>query len=85
MIRGKWHKIKMEVKLNTVGMQNGVLKIWVDDSLRFSASNFDYRDSEDIKIQAVLWDVHRGGTPQDGWVSSHDSYIDIANFSVREP
>ena len=38
--RGQWHRITMEVKLNTVGAADGVFKVWVDDDLRFSATNW---------------------------------------------
>ena len=85
MQRGQWHKITMEVKLNTIGARNGVFKVWIDDSLRYSATDWQYRTNSDVKIQAVLYDIHRGGgTTPPSWVSSRDTHIDVRNMVVRE-
>ena len=83
--RGQWHRITMEVKLNTVGAADGVFKVWVDDDLRFSATNWIYRDRSDVMIEAVLYDIHRGGgTTPPSWVSSRETHIDIRNMTVTE-
>lgn len=85
MKRGQWHRITMEVDLNTVGKSDGVFKVWIDDRLRFSATDWQYRASPDVEIQAVLYDIHRGGgTVPPSWVSSRNSYIDIRNMVVNE-
>ena len=85
LTRGVWHHIRFEVKLNTVGQQDGLFRVWIDGALRFGATNFDYRNSSNVHIQAVLWDIHRGGglTPP-SWVSSRTSYVDIANLVVTD-
>jgi hypothetical protein len=86
MQRGQWHHIKMEVKLNTVGSRDGVFKVWVDGRQTFGASDWVYRTNPDVKINAVLYDIHRGGgTTPPSWVSSRDSYIDLRNMMVRMP
>lgn len=83
--RGKWHRITMEVKLNRVGAQDGVFKVWVDNTLRYSANNWSYRDRADVMIQAVLYDVHRGGgTTPPSWVSSRNTHVDIRNMTVTQ-
>ena len=81
---GVWHNVRMEVKLNTVGQADGIYNVWLDGDLRFSASNWDYRDRSDVMIQAVLYDIHRGGEPSRNWVSSRDTYIDVRNVVVTE-
>ncbi|OYN76949.1 hypothetical protein CG716_20825 [Mycolicibacterium sphagni] len=82
---GTWHHIRYIVQLNTVGQQDGVFQVWIDGAMRFGASDFDYRDSPDVHIQAVLWDIHRGGECcQPSWLSSRESSIDIANMSVTD-
>jgi hypothetical protein len=84
-MRGTWHNVKMEVKMNTVGQQDGIFRVWVDGTLRFGATNFDYRNNSNIRIQAIMWDIHRGGdlTPP-SWVSSRDTFVDMANITVRD-
>ena len=82
--RGVWHNIKMEVKLNTVGQADGIYNVWLDGDLRFSASNWDYRNRSDVMIQAVLYDIHRGGDTGHDWVSSRDTYVDVRNVVVTE-
>ncbi len=83
MLPDAWHKISMEVKLNTVGSSDGVFKVHVDNKLVFSASNWNYRNTKDIRIQAILWDVHRGGGLTKNWVSPKRSYIDERNVTLR--
>jgi hypothetical protein len=81
---GVWHNVRMEVKLNTIGRADGVYRVWIDDILRFSASDWDYRNRADVKIQAVLYDIHRGGNNSPGWVSSRESSIDLRHITVTE-
>jgi hypothetical protein len=84
-LRGTWHNVKIEVKMNTIGQQDGIFRVWIDGTLRYGATNFDWRSSPDVNIQAILWDIHRGGglTPV-SWISSRDTYIDMANVIVRD-
>ncbi len=85
MLRDTWQTVKLEVKMNTVGKQDGVFKVWIDGALGYSATNFDWRSKENIRIQAIMWDIHRGGgTTPPSWVSSRDTYVDIADVVVRE-
>lgn len=84
MRRGSWHRIAMEVRLNTVGSRNGVYRVWVDDKLQYSAADWEFRTRSDVKINAVLYDIHRGGgTTPPSWVSSRNTHIDIRNMVVR--
>lgn len=83
--RGEWHRIAMEVKLNSLGERNGLFRVWVDDHLLFSADDWEFRIHSDVKINAVLYDVHRGGREDENWISKRDSYIDIRNMVVLEP
>ncbi|MGU3502471.1 polysaccharide lyase [Mycobacterium sp. C31M] len=82
--RGVWHTVRMEVKLNTAGMADGVYRVWIDNDLRFEATDWDYRNSAQVKIQAVLYDIHRGGNNSPGWVSARDSSIEMRHVSVTE-
>lgn len=81
---GQWHHIKTEVAMNTVGQANGVLKIWWDGALVVNHSNYRYRSTTGVNIQAILWDVHRGGGLSGSWTSKRDGYIDVRNVTVTE-
>lgn len=63
MQRGQWHHITMEVKLNAVGSRNGVLNIWGDGRLQFSASDWEFRTRSDVKINAVCMTSTEVGAP----------------------
>jgi hypothetical protein len=83
--RNTWHHVKIEVKMNTIGVQNGEFRAWIDGTLRYGATDWDWRNDPNISIQAILWDIHRGGglTPT-SWISSRDTFIDMANVTVRD-
>lgn len=82
---GSWHHVKLEVKLNTVGQADGIFRVWLDGALAFGATNFDYRNTDKVHIQAVLYDVHRGGgTTPPSWLSSRACQIDIRNIVVAD-
>jgi hypothetical protein len=83
MSKGVWHTIKCETGLNTVGSNNGIFRTWIDGVLKFEATNWNYRSDSSVTIQAVLWDVHRGGGLPD-WASPQDCWIDVRNVTVRE-
>lgn len=82
---GVWHNVRMEVKLNTVGQADGVFRVWLDGGQLFNAANWDYRNRSDVTIQAVLYDIHRGGDNSANWVSSRNTYIDVRNVVVTAP
>ncbi len=81
--KGTWHTIKQETRLNTVGQNNGVFRVWIDGVLKFEATNWSFRTTNSVRIQAILWDIHRGGgLPQ--WGSPLNGHIDIRNVVVRD-
>jgi hypothetical protein len=81
--KGAWHTIKMETKLNTVGKADGVFRVWIDGAVKYEATDWDYRNSGDVHIQAVLWDIHRGGGLPT-WGSPQDCFIDIRDVTVTD-
>lgn len=81
---GVWFKIAMEVKLNTVGSNDGIFRVWFDDVLAFEATDWNYRMRDDISIMAILWDVHRGGGNTGDWVTPVESQIDVRNVTLTD-
>lgn len=82
--RDVWCRVRYEVKLNTPGRRDGVFRVWFNGRPVFSASDWDYRAREDVRIQAILWDIHRGGGVSPGWISTRDCHIDIRNVVVKD-
>lgn len=82
--RGVWYKIRTVVRLNTVGKHDGLFESWLDDVLMFRMTNVDYRMDPRVKIQCVLWDIHRGGDLNGFWTSPRSSDIDIKDVTVWE-
>lgn len=39
MNNGVWHQVEIEYKLNTPGVHNGEIRIWIDGTLRFESTN----------------------------------------------
>jgi hypothetical protein len=52
--RGRWMAIEQEMILNTPGMRDGVLRLWLDGALKFEATDLAFRDKPEVKISGVL-------------------------------
>jgi hypothetical protein len=50
---GAWHLIEFEVILNTPGQLNASQQLWVDDVLVGSWSGFRFRETTDLRLNAV--------------------------------
>ena len=56
--RGKWHEIRLYIKLNTPaltpgarGFNNGILRAWVNGALVFNNRDIRFRDTDKLKIR----------------------------------
>lgn len=43
IIKGRWYWLEIHVRYNTVGVQDGLIEIWLDDVLKMQHSNVTYR------------------------------------------
>ena len=80
-----WYKIKQYIKLNTPGQSNGIVKIWINGSLKFNNSRMNIRKSgkSDLKINALVMNTYRGGSRTDQiWHSSKTEYAFFDDFKV---
>jgi hypothetical protein len=59
--RGAWFRIDQEVIMNTPGLMDGQVKLWIDGQLRASTKAAGLRKSADMFIQGVAVDVFFGG------------------------
>ncbi len=80
-----WYKIRQYIKLNTPGVNNGILKVWVNDVLKVNVSNILYREAGKgaVKINAAVFHSYRGGSPNDiRFYSPNNDYIQFDDFKV---
>ena len=59
--RNRWYSLEQQVKLNTPGKSDGVLRAWVDGILAYENTAINYRKTADLKIEKVWMNVYHGG------------------------
>jgi hypothetical protein len=50
---GRWVPIEQEIVLNSAGMSNGLLRVWIDGQLKLELSNIAWRTDESSLLQGV--------------------------------
>lgn len=81
----KWYKIKQYIKLNTPGIDNGIVKMWIDGELLFESRTLNMRKSgkSDLKINALVMNTYRGGSRSNSiWHSPRTEYAYFDDFKV---
>lgn len=56
--RGRWVSFAEEIKLNTPGKNDGVLRVWVDGELELEAEQLTFRQSKSLSFTGVWADTH---------------------------
>jgi hypothetical protein len=76
----RWYSIEQQVKLNTAGRNDGVLRAWVDGRLVFERTDLRYRDIPELRIEEVWLNVFFGGTQR----SPRTMHLFIDNLVIAE-
>ncbi|EMA04652.1 hypothetical protein C437_13935 [Haloarcula vallismortis ATCC 29715] len=71
VLKGQWHQIVGEVKMNTPEENDGVLRGWVNGDFAFEKTDIRFRDTTDLKIQDFWFDNYYGGS----WASPSDNEV----------
>ena len=50
---GDWHCLELELKANTPGSHDGFQRLWIDGRFKGEALNMHWRDTTDLKINAL--------------------------------
>ncbi len=58
----RWYAVEQQLKLNHPGVNDGVLRGWIDGRLAFEKTDVRMRDTTDLKIEMVWLNVYQGGT-----------------------
>jgi hypothetical protein len=78
----RWYCIEQQVKLNTPGKADGVMRGWVDGNLAFEKTDVRMRSVDALKIEMVWLNIYYGGT----WTSPADAHVYIDELVIsREP
>ena len=76
----RWYCIEQQVRLNTPGKNDGVLRSWVDGNLVFEKTDVRMRDVDLLKIETVWLNLYYGGT----WTAADDYHIYIDDVAISK-
>jgi len=72
----EWHNVKMYVKLNDIGRNNGVLRGYFDGRLAYERTNLSFADNPKYRNVALYFNVYHGGSK----VAPDDYEVHIDNI-----
>ena len=82
---GKWYTIRQYIKLNTPGVSNGILEMYIDGELALRKSDVMYRvaGKPEVKLNSAIFHTYRGGGAEDErfW-SPEEEYIWFDDIKV---
>lgn len=58
----RWYAVEQEVRMNTPGERDGILRAWIDGRLAYERTNLRFRDTSALKIEQLWLNVYHGGT-----------------------
>ena len=59
--QNRWYSVEQYVKMNEPGQANGAFKAWIDGHLVYERSDVRFRDTHELKIENVWFNVYHGG------------------------
>jgi len=74
----RWYCVEQYVSLNDPGRSNGQIKAWLDGKLVFHRTGLKFRESKDINIQEVWFNVYHGGSAR----APSDLTLSIDNVAI---
>ena len=54
---GSWVSVEQEVKLNTLGKADGLIRVWIDGDMKVEGTALDLRGSDQFALSGVVSDV----------------------------
>ena len=77
-VKGQWQTIKIYMKMNDLGTNNGILELSYNNEVKISLTKINLRET-DIPINGIMFQTFFGGS-NISWESSLDTYIKIRNM-----
>ena len=78
---GQWHCLEQRVVLNTPGLDNGRLAVWVDGRLLVDERALRFRTTETLQIRGIFFSTFFGGSDPT-WSTPGDTFADFAAFAL---
>lgn len=79
---GRWHRLSQEVRLNTPGRADGLLRVWFDGALVVDRDDVQFRDRADVRIEGLMFSTFFGGSSR-GNASPRRQMTKFRDFSYR--
>ena len=76
----RWYSIEQQVRLNTPGESDGILRGWVDGALAFEKTDVRFRSVNTLRIEAVWINVYLGGT----WAAEQDHHLYLDEIVISK-
>ena len=79
--RGQWTRLKLQMRLNTPGVANGILRLSVNGNVVIDRGNMVWRTDPSVNIEGVNIASWFGGS-NDSWSPSTDQELKMKNFRM---
>ena len=79
--RGSWDCIVQELTLNTAGIANGEIVLWVNGVQVLKETGLEFRTTERLKIDGLFFSTFFGGSDR-SWSTPVDQYLEFEGFGV---
>ncbi len=76
--KSRWYCIEQFLRLNSPGMNDGVMLAWVDAEVAFKKTDILFRKSKNLRIENVWLNVYHGGKS----VAESDDHLYIDNIVI---
>ena len=77
-VKGQWQTIKIYMKMNDIGVNNGIIELSYNNEVKISLTKINLR-TMDIPISGIMFQSFFGGGDMT-WKSKLDTYIKIRNM-----
>jgi len=83
---GRWHAVKLYVRVNTPGQPDGVTRGWIDGRLVLDRRDvlFRYMSSDSYAVTRVSASTFAGGSDAALFAPAQSQFVRFANFTVWE-
>lgn len=78
-----WYQVIQRVKLNTPGVADGILQIWLDGELVHEQTDVVYRTVAGLEIDQMYFSTFFGGGSS--WKTSKDETVYFDDFKISKP
>lgn len=79
--KGQWNSLKLEMRLNTLNVTDGFLKLTANGQVAFEYSNIVWRIYDNVNIEGVNIASWFGGS-NPTWAPQSDTYTYLKNFRI---